>query len=151
MEAHTDSYEAPRSLAARLHVNRRTLQIALGVVWIFDGLLKFQPDLFGPSFVSTLIRPMAVGQPTLVASTINHMANFLSHEADHVGCRVRPHRNRHRCGLLFRRAVRPALVVSFIWGIGIALFGEGLGMVLTGDTSPLQGAPGRSASTCSSA
>ena len=26
MEAHTDSYEAPRSSAARLHVNRRTLR-----------------------------------------------------------------------------------------------------------------------------
>ena len=44
--------------------------------------------------------------------------------------------------LLFRRALKPALVISFIWGIGLALFGEGLGMVLTGHTSPVQGAPG---------
>ena len=142
MQAHTDSDGAPRSVAARLHVNQRTLQVALGVIWILDGLLKFQPRLFRPSFVSTVIRPMAVGQPTLIASTIDHMANFLSHEATmwvavfglvEIGIGV---------GLLFRRSVRPALVVSFIWGIGIALFGEGLGMVLTGDTSPLQGAPG---------
>jgi hypothetical protein len=142
MEVHTHSDEAPRSLAARLHVNQRTLQIALGVIWILDGLLKFQPHLFRPSFVSNVIRPMAVGQPTLIASTINHLANFLSHEATmwvavfgliEIGIGV---------AMLFRRAVKPALVISFIWGIGIALFGEGLGMVLTGDTSPLQGAPG---------
>jgi hypothetical protein len=129
-------------MAARLHVNQRTLQIALGVIWIFNGLLKFQPHLLRPSFVSDVIRPMAVGQPTLIASTINHMANFLSHQATmwvavfgliEIGIGV---------ALLFRRSVRPALAISFIWGIGIALFGEGLGMVLTGDTSPLLGAPG---------
>src|SRR6201999_908826 len=45
-------------------------------------------------------------------------------------------------GLFFRRAVKPALVASFVWGAGIYLFGEGFGMVLTGQTSPLQGAPG---------
>lgn len=142
MDAHTDSHGASRSLAARLHVSQRTVQIALGLIWIFDGLLKFQPHLFRPSFISDVIRPMAVGQPTLIGSTINHMANFLSHEATmwvavfgliEIGIGV---------ALLFRRAVRPALVISFIWGIGIALFGEGLGMVFTGDTSPLQGAPG---------
>jgi hypothetical protein len=142
MDAHTDSHGAPRSLAARLHVSQRTLQIALGLIWIFDGLLKFQPHLFRPSFISDVIRPMAVGQPTLIGSTINHLANFLSHEATmwvavfglvEIGIGV---------ALLFRRAVRPALVISFIWGLGIALFGEGLGMVFTGDTSPLQGAPG---------
>ena len=142
MDVHTYSDEPPRSLAARLHVNQRTLQIALGLIWILDGLLKFQPDLFRPSFVSDVIRPMAVGQPTLLASAINHMANFLSHEATmwvavfgliEIGIGV---------AMLFRRAVKPALVISFIWGIGIALFGEGLGMVLTGDTSPLTGTPG---------
>jgi hypothetical protein len=142
MAADTTSSDAPRSLAARLHVNQRTLQIALGVIWIFDGLLKFQPHLFKPSFITDVIRPMAAGQPTLIGSTINHMANFLSHEATmwvavfglvEIGIGV---------ALLFRRSLKPALVISFIWGIGIALFGEGLGMVLTGDTSPLQGAPG---------
>ena len=70
-----------QSIPARLHVNRRSLQIALGVIWIVDGLLKFQPALLKPAFVDNIVRPMSVGQPTLVASTIDHMANFLSHEA----------------------------------------------------------------------
>jgi hypothetical protein len=139
MEPRTD---APRSIAARLHVNRRTLQVALGLVWIIDGLLKFQPHLFKPAFVSDVIRPMAIGQPTLIGSAITHMANFLSHEATawvavfgliEIGIGV---------GLLFRRSLKPALVASFIWGAGLYLFGEGFGMVLTGHTSPLTGAPG---------
>src|ERR1700722_20426446 len=81
MEPRTDSPVPARSVAERLHVNQRTLQIALGVAWILDGLLKFQPNLFKHEFVSTVIRPMASGQPALIGSTINHMANFLPHEA----------------------------------------------------------------------
>jgi hypothetical protein len=125
-----------------LHINRRNLQIVLGVFWILDGLLKFQPDDFKPSFVTNVIRPMALGQPNLIASTINHMAHFLSHEATmwvgvfgliEIAIGV---------ALLFRNTVKRGLVASFIWGAGVALFGEGFGMVLTGHTSPLMGAPG---------
>jgi hypothetical protein len=134
--------EQPRPLVTRLRVTQRTLQFVLGLIWMFDGLLKFQPHLLSPSFTSIVIRPMALGQPGLVGSTISHMANFLSHGATtwaalfgviEIGIGV---------ALLFPRAVKPALVVSFIWGIGVYLFGEGLGMVLTGHTSPLVGAPG---------
>jgi hypothetical protein len=142
MEPRTDSPVPARSVAARLHVNQRTLQLALGAVWILDGLLKFQPNLFKPAFVSTVIRPMADGQPALIGSTINHMANFLSHEATMWVAVFGLVEIAIGIGILSRRTLKPALLASFIWGIGIYVFGEGLGMVLTGDTSPLVGAPG---------
>ena len=131
-----------RSLASSLHVNQRTLQCALGAIWIIDGLLKFQPDIFKSSFVSHVIRPMAVGQPSLVSSTINHTANLLSHGATVWVALFGVIEIAIGVGLFFRRSLKPALVASFIWGAGIYLFGEGFGMVLTGHTSPLQGAPG---------
>jgi hypothetical protein len=87
-----------RAVAAALHINRRTLQCALGVFWIFDGLLKFQPDLFKPSFLPDFISPMAAGQPQLIGSTISHTASFLA-RVDHVGGGLRPHRDRHRRGI----------------------------------------------------
>jgi hypothetical protein len=139
VEARTDP---PRTIADRLHVTPRTLRLALGAIWILDGLLKFQPHLFKPSFISNVIRPMAISQPTIIGSTISHMANFLSHEATmwvaifgliEIGIGL---------GIMFERTVKRALVTSFIWGAGVFLFGEGLGMVLTGHTSPLLGAPG---------
>ncbi len=142
MESRTDSPVPTRSVAARLHVNQRTLQIALGVAWILDGLLKFQPNVFKPEFVSTVVRPMAAGQPTLIGSTIDHMANFLSHEATMWVAVFGLVEIAIGIGILRRRTLKPALVASFIWGIGVYVFGEGLGMVLTGDTSPLSGAPG---------
>ena len=45
-------------------------------------------------------------------------------------------------GLLYRRTVRPALVVSFFWAFGVWFFGEGLGLIFTGSASALTGAPG---------
>ena len=133
---------AGRSIAAALHVDQRTLQCALGAVWVIDGLLKFQPDLFKSSFVSDVISPMAAGQPSLVASAINHTATLLAHGTTVWVALFGLIEIAIGVGLLFRRSVKPALMVSFVWGVGIYLFGEGFGMVLTGQTSPLQGAPG---------
>ncbi|HEY1830933.1 MAG TPA: hypothetical protein VGG38_11880 [Acidimicrobiales bacterium] len=146
VEAEGPTDEAPRgglrTLPARLHIHRRSLQIALGLIWIFDGLLKFQPNLLRPSFVGAIIRPMAASQPGLLASAINRVASLLSHGTTtwvalfglvEIGIGV---------GLLFRRSVKTALVSSFIWGLGVYVLAEGMGMVLTGDTSPLAGAPG---------
>jgi hypothetical protein len=123
-------------------VNQRTLQCALGAIWVIDGLLKFQPDLFKSSFVSDVISPMAVGQPSLVASTINHTATLLSHGTTVWVALFGLVEIAIGVGLFFRRSVKPALVASFIWGASLYLFGEGFGKVLTGQTSPLQGAPG---------
>jgi hypothetical protein len=142
MEPRTGSPVPARSLAARLHINQRSLQLILGALWIFDGLLKFQPKVLKPEFVPTFIRQMAVGQPTLVGSALNHMATFLSHEATMWAAVMGMIEIGIGLGILFRRSLKPALVASFVWGIGIYIFGEGLGMVLTGDTSPLQAAPG---------
>jgi hypothetical protein len=131
-----------RSIPASLHVSRRSLQIALGLIWIIDGLLKFQPALFKPAFVNAVIRPMAVGQPTLIASAIDHMANFLSHEATMWVAVFGIVEIVIGAAMLSKRTVKSALIASFVWGACIYLFGEGLGMVFTGHTSPLAGAPG---------
>jgi hypothetical protein len=142
MEPRVDSPGQPRTLGAWLRINQRALQMALGVLWIIDGLLKFQPDLFKPAFIGLVIRPMAAGQPTVIGSTITHMANFLSHEATMWVAVFGLIEIAIGAGLLFRRTLKPALIVSFVWGAGVYVFGEGLGMVFTGHTSPLQGAPG---------
>jgi hypothetical protein len=134
--------DAHPSVAQRLHVSRRSVQIALGLLWILDGILKFQPALFKPAFVDRVIRPMAIGQPSLIASTIDHMANFLSHEATMWVAVFGLVEIAIGIAMLSKRTLKPALVVSFIWGAGVYLFGEGFGMVLTGHTSPLVGAPG---------
>lgn len=131
-----------RPLAARLRINRRLIQIALGVFWIIAAGLKFQPKMFGTSFVAMMIDPMAAGQPGVLASSISHIGNFLSHEVAMWVTLFGLVELVIGVGLLFKRTVKPALVLSFAWALGVAWFGEGFGMVFTGHSSPLTGGPG---------
>ncbi len=128
--------------SSRFAVTARAIQIGLGVIWLFDGILQLQPRMFGPAFADQVIRPNASGQPGLVSSTITEMARLVS---------VHPAASNWifalvqiliGIGLLGRATVRPALFLSFVWAVGVWCFGEGFGMLFTGTASPLSGAPG---------
>jgi hypothetical protein len=38
-------------------------QVFLGAIWLIDGALRFQPYMFGKTFVTGVILPNAQGQP----------------------------------------------------------------------------------------
>jgi hypothetical protein len=46
---------------ARPRVTRRGIQLALGLLWILDGLLQFQPDMFSRRFATQVIAPAGAG------------------------------------------------------------------------------------------
>ena len=56
-----------RSQAARV---TRIGQVVLGLIWLLDGLLQFQPYMFGKTFITGVILPNAAGQPGVIASPI---------------------------------------------------------------------------------
>ena len=45
-------------------------------------------------------------------------------------------------GLLIRETVKPALILSFVWALGVWSLGEGFGGLFNGTAQPLTGAPG---------
>ena len=122
--------------------SQRVLQITLGLLWILDAALQFQPFMFGRGFVDSFILPNASGQPFVVGDLITHIGNFVAPDVAVWNTLFALVQVFIGVGLLFRRTVRPALVVSFFWAVGVWVIGEGLGMVLTGTASALTGAPG---------
>lgn len=74
--ARNDSRLGERTVAGRLGVSTRAVQIVLGVLWILDAILQFQPKMFGTDFVSMIIAPNAAGQPAAIGSSITHMSRF---------------------------------------------------------------------------
>src|ERR1700733_14284205 len=140
-----DIAESSASRARRFpHLVRtqRTVQVILGLFWILDAALQFQPYMFGQGFVHTFILANASGQPAPIAWFLTHMGHFLS---PHIAVWNTFFALIQLCigtGLLFRRTVRPALVVSFFWALGVWVLGEGLGMLFTGTATALTGAPG---------
>ncbi|HEX3492089.1 MAG TPA: hypothetical protein VHU92_22270 [Streptosporangiaceae bacterium] len=120
---------------------RRGLQIALGIVWLLDAALQFQPFMFGRGFATQIIEPAAAGDPGPVARPLLWSAHLMA--AHPVACNAAfaVVQLAIAVGLLVPRTVRPALAVSVAWALGVWWLGEGLGGTLTG-ASPLSGAPG---------
>ena len=121
---------------------QRVLQVVLGVLWIVDAALQFQPFMFGDHFVPRYVTANATGQPAPVSWLITQAGHFLSPDAAAFNALFATLQLAIGAGLLFRRTARPALVVSFGWVLTVWFFGKGMGMLLTGAASALTGAPG---------
>src|ERR1700733_8707963 len=121
---------------------QRALQVILGLFWILDAALQFQPFMFGRGFVENNLLGNASGQPFVLGDFITHVGNFLSPDIAVWNTFFALIQLLIGVGLLYKGTVRTALAVSFAWVLGIWVIGEGLGMLLTGNASALTGAPG---------
>jgi hypothetical protein len=108
-------------------------QIALGVIWLADGLLQLQPYFFH-HFVSGVLDPAASGQPAIIGHPLRTIATLVGHQQAAFNALFAVAEVAIGTGLLVRRTVKPALLASFAWALGIWLSGEGLGRIFTGDT-----------------
>jgi hypothetical protein len=123
-------------------LTRRGLQIVLGLLWLCDAALQFQPFMFGPGFASDVLGGAADGQASAVSAMVNWVARV-------VGAHPLPWNAVFATvelfiavGLLWWRTATAALGASIVWALSIWVFGEGFGG-LTGDGATLlAGAPG---------
>jgi hypothetical protein len=128
-------------LAGSSWPTRRALQIALGLVWLLDAALQFQPYMFRNSFVTAIIEPTATGNPAVIARPILWSAHLMAQHLVLYNTAFALIQLAIAAGFFSRRTVRLALAASIIWAVFVWWFGEGLGGVLAG-ASPLAGAPG---------
>jgi hypothetical protein len=120
---------------------RRLFQLALAGIWLLDGVLQYQSFMFSKGF-SQMLAGTASGNPGTVASPINWNATLIGHHAVLLNSIFASIQVLLGIGIAWRRTLRVALGASIVWSLGVWWFGEGLGMVLTGSASPVNGAPG---------
>jgi hypothetical protein len=123
-------------------VTARTIQIGLGVIWLADGLLQLQPKMSGSAFANGVILPSAQGQPAFLSSVITHTAHLMSAQPVLTDLVFAGVQLLIGAGLLIRQTVKPALLLSFVWALGVWSIGEGFGGLFNGTAMPLSGAPG---------
>jgi uncharacterized membrane protein YwaF len=126
----------------RLERYRRTLQRALGVLWLLDAALQYQPYMFTTAFPRQVIAPAAVGNPGWVARPVHWSATLMAHHQALANAGFATVQLLIALGLLVRRTTRVALAASVGWALAIWWLGEGLGGILTGAESPITGFPG---------
>jgi hypothetical protein len=120
---------------------RRALQLALGAIWLLDGLLQYQGAMYVKGF-SDMLAGTAGGNPGWIATPITWDANLVQHNFGLLNTLFATIQVLLGLGIAFRPTLRAALAASVAWSLGVWWFGEGLGGVLSGGASPLNGAPG---------
>ena len=123
-------------------LNRRRVQIALGALWVFDGLLQAEPANFARDYPLGELAQSAMGEPRLVNESIFWLVHPFAAQWPLWNAAAVLVQLAIGAGLLFRPTVRPALVLSFAWALVVWWVGEGFGGIPTGFATMLGGAPG---------
>jgi hypothetical protein len=121
---------------------RRGLQIALGLIWLLDAALQYQPFMFTHGFVNQIVEAAADGNPAVVLTPATWAGHVISHDVAAWNAVFATIQLVIAMGLLWRPTVRVALAGSIAWSLAVWWLSEGAGDVLTGAASPLTGAPG---------
>jgi hypothetical protein len=125
-------------------ITARGIQIALGAIWMLDGLFQFKSFMYTHSIVTEVFAPAAKGQPSFIGEPMNTFANFYGRDLTLWNTLAGEIQVAIGLGLILsKKTVKPALLVSFAWVLIVWWFGEGFGG-LTSNTlpAPLMGAPG---------
>jgi hypothetical protein len=120
---------------------RRVLQLILAATWLLDGLLQYQSSMYSTMF-GEMIGDSATGNPGVIASPISWNAALVAHHLVLLNTVFATIQLLLGLGIAYRPTVRVALAASIAWSLGVWWFGEGLGGVLSGGASPVNGAPG---------
>ena len=120
---------------------RRALQLGLAGIWLLDGVLQYQPFMYTKAFGQTLAGT-APGNPAVIARPITWQAGLVEHHLVLLNTIYATIQLLIGLGIAIRPTARLALGGSIAWSLGVWWFGEGLGGVLNGRASPLNGAPG---------
>ena len=145
LEARTMTAHGTLPLAARLGTLtglRRGLQIALGLSWLLDAALQYQPVMFGKMFATMMLAPAGAGQPGFVSGPVQLTVRIVAASPVAWNAVFATAQLALGLGLLFQRTARVALAGTIVWSLGVWWLGEGLGRILTGSANPLTGAPG---------
>lgn len=128
-----------------LSFHQQVIAKTLGFLWVVDAALQTQPRMFTKEFVEGVIQPNLINQPPLLSSIINFgisLFNFSPFFANTGAFLIQ-----FIIGIMIyfptkKLIFRAGLILSIMWGLGIWIFGEGLGNLLTGAASFYTGAPG---------
>jgi hypothetical protein len=121
---------------------RRWLQLALGVIWLLDAGLQYQPYMFTRAFPTQVIEPAGAGSPGFVAHPVMFAGQLMLHHEIIFNALFATIQLTIAVGLLWRPTVRAALAGSIVWALLIWWMGEGLGGIFTSTASPVTGTPG---------
>ena len=123
-------------------LSRKMLQRILGTLWLIDGLLQLQPQMFTMNMVNGVMKPMLEGQPGLIGTNLQWIVQVTTEHLTAVNLLIAVVQIIVGIWFIIGFEVEWAVIVSLVWALVVWYAGEGLSMLLTGSASILTGAPG---------
>jgi hypothetical protein len=120
---------------------RRLLQLALAGIWLLDAVLQFQSFMFTRGFAQ-MLGGTAQGNPAVIAGPISWSARLIGQHGTAANAIFAVIQLLIALGIAWRPTIRLALGASIAWALAVWWLGEGLGGILNGAASPVNGAPG---------
>jgi hypothetical protein len=130
------------TVTTRPLITRRRVEIALGLLWLLDGALQFQPYMFTNAFFKDILGMANMGLPGPVATLDYDLAKMLSTHPVAWNAAFASFQVALGIGLLWRRTANLARGASILWALGVWVVGEGFGGMFMSGTSLVTGAPG---------
>jgi len=121
---------------------RRGLQVALGLVWLLDAALQYQPAMFTKTFPVMMLAPSGIGEPAFVSGPVLMAERLISGHVVPWNAMFATVQLALAAGLLCRATARAALAGTIAWSLAVWWLGEGLGGIFSTTANPLTGAPG---------
>jgi hypothetical protein len=120
----------------------RRLRQILGVIWLIDGLLQLQPQMFTANMINGVMTPIVQGQPGALATNLQWIVNVITNNLTLVNIIIAVVQVAIGVLLITGVWVRTTVIASIIWALIVWYGGEGMSMLFTGTSSVLSGAPG---------
>jgi hypothetical protein len=141
---HTSIFSALKGYSNPMLLSRKALKRVLGLLWLIDGLLQFQPQMFTMNMVNGVMKPMLQGQPGLFEPSLQYIVTQTTLHLTAVNLLIAIVQVLLGLGFLLLpdRWVRELVIVSIVWALIVWYGGEGMSMLFTGTSSILTGSPG---------
>ena len=131
-----------RLLGRPLPITRRGVQIALGLLWLLDGALQLQPQMFTAAFANDVLAPAAQDQPGFVSGPMHFFIHLFLLQPVLFNSLAAIMQLGLGALILWKRTAPFGLWLSAAWGLFVWYIGEGFNGLASGHTLLLMGAPG---------
>ena len=122
--------------------SQKLLRRILGLLWLIDGLLQLQPQMFTTNMINSVLLPNLQSQPAPISASLHEIIALMTQHITLVNLLVGIVQTEIGLFLLAGVWVRGTVITSIIWALIVWYGGEGMSMLLTGQASILTGAPG---------
>jgi hypothetical protein len=123
-------------------LTQKRLRQLLGILWLIDGLLQLQPQMFTMNMVNGVMVPTMDSQPAPIAASLQWIISVTTHNLILVNLTIAIVQIALGVLLISGLWVRGTIIASIVWALVVWYGGEGMSMLLTGQAGILTGAPG---------